>query len=905
MPELPKAYVAEEYEDAIAKTERLSGFYNPDQLPGSREKTFAVILPPPNATGTLHIGHAVMLAIQDVVVRFQRMRGKKSLWLPGTDHAAIATQVKVEKLLAQEEHKTRHDLGREAFLKRVDAFVEKSRATIRHQIEKMGCSIDWSREAFTLDEARNLAVRTCFKRMYDDRLIYRGHRVINWDPKGQTVISDDELVYEERQATLYTFHYGKDVPIPIATTRPETKVGDTAIAVHPKGRWKKYIGREYDVEFAGASLHLRVIGDEQIDETFGTGALGVTPAHSMVDAEMAQRHTLPMVQVIDEHAQMTDAAGELVRGMSVQDAREHIVAWLKENDLMLGEQEITQNVSTAERTGEVIEPLPKLQWFIDVNKEFAFSQSKHAPIRGLKNGKKVTLKRLLQHTVKSGQVGIIPDRFEATYFHWIDHLRDWCISRQLWYGHRIPVWYCVACGKGASEEAMKRCKEPIVSTENVTSCPHCGGAVKQDPDTLDTWFSAGLWTFSTLGWPDESALDLQTYHPTALLETGRDILFFWVARMILMSTYCLGEVPFRYAYLHGLVRDGQGRKMSKSLDNIIDPLDMIKAYGTDAVRLSLVIGSTPGNDLNLPKERIAGFRNFTNKLWNITRFVFMNVREVVRVDVSPKPVTAADRWILGRLAAVHASVTAKLEEPVFALSQAGEELRDFTWSDFADWYIEVAKGQLKDEHQMSSTEQILLYVSQTLLKLWHPFMPFVTQRLWQEVDEDGLLLVEAWPDALETKPDEAFSRVKDVVTMIRNLRATYRVPERTAVPVTLISAQCDFWKDMEPMIRTLVLVESLSVCDVAESGAQYAVASLGDTEVRVHLAGAIDVKAEIARLMSAWQDVEDYVKQQEKKLKNKAFVKAAPVEVVDGERRKLDEACAKRDAYRAQLDALT
>ena len=441
MLELPKAYVAEEYEDAIAKAERESRLYNPDQLPGNRDEPFTVILPPPNATGTLHIGHAVMLAIQDIVVRFQRMRGKKTLWLPGTDHAAIATQVKVEKILAKEEGKTRHDLGREAFLERVDAFVEESRATIRHQIEKMGCSVDWSREAFTLDNARNLAVRTCFKRMYDDGLIYRGYRVVNWDPKGQTVISDDEIVHMERRATLYTFQYGKDVPIPIATTRPETKVGDTAIAVHPKSKWKKYIGREYDVVFAGAKLHLRVIGDESIDNTFGTGALGVTPAHSVTDADMAVRHDLPMVQIIDESAHMMDAAGSLVAGMSVRDARASVVAWLKENNLLLGEEEIVQNVSTAERTGEVIEPLPKRQWFIDVNKPFVFRASKRAPMSGLKDGDTVTLKHLMQNAVKSGSVDIIPEQFNTTYFHWVDNLRDWCISRQLWYGHRIPAWF--------------------------------------------------------------------------------------------------------------------------------------------------------------------------------------------------------------------------------------------------------------------------------------------------------------------------------------------------------------------------------------------------------------------------------------------------------------------------------
>jgi valyl-tRNA synthetase len=558
-----KPYNHLEVEPKINDEWHESGYTNPDNLPPRHKEPYTIILPPPNVTGTLHMGHAAMLAIEDILIRYKRMKGYKTLWLPGTDHAAIATGAKVEKDLVKSEGKNRHDLGREEFVKRVVKFAAESHDTIVSQVRKMGASVDWSREAFTLDEKRSFAVRTAFKTMYDLGLIYRGNRIINWDPKGQTTISDDEIVYEERKGKIYTFKYSKDFPIAIATTRPETKVGDVAVAVHPDDtRYEQFIGKKYDVDFAGTKIHIQIVADDAVDPQYGTGAVGVTPAHSSIDAEISTRHSLPAIQVINEYAKMMSGTG-IVEGMKVAEAREKIVNWLKENNLLEKEEDTIQNVSTAERSGGIIEPLPKLQWFIAVNKKFT------------KNGKERTLKEMMIDAVESKKISILPDHFEKVYFTWINNLRDWCISRQIWYGHRIPVWY--------------RDGEMYIGAEEPK-----GEGWKQDEDTLDSWFSAGLWTFTTLGWPEET-VDLKTFHPTNVLETGYDILFFWVARMILMTGCLLDTIPFKTVYLHGLVRTASGAKMSKSKpETNINPLDMIEKYGADATRLSLIVGNGPG-----------------------------------------------------------------------------------------------------------------------------------------------------------------------------------------------------------------------------------------------------------------------------------------------------------------------
>ncbi|NTV44727.1 MAG: valine--tRNA ligase [Candidatus Yonathbacteria bacterium] len=729
-----KPYDPAATESAIYTAWCESGLFNPDVciaegLTSPDAPTFSIVLPPPNVTGVLHMGHAAMLAVEDILVRFERMRGKRTLWLPGTDHAAIATQSKVEKELVKTEKKNRHDLGREAFLERVHAFAHESHDNIVDQVEKMGASVDWSREAFTLDEAREKAVIEAFTRMYADGLIYRGYRVVNWDPKGQTTISDDEIVYEERDATVYTFRYAADFPIPIATTRPETKVGDTAVAVHPDDtRYAQYVGNEYDVTFCGVPLHIRVIADKEVDPAYGTGAVGVTPAHSMVDFGMKERHNLPMIQVINEYGKMSVDEPRL-SGKKTTDARMEVVAWLHEEGLLEKEETIKQNISTAERTGGIIEPLPKLQWFIDVNKAFPF---RGHGIDGIAHGEMVTLKKLMQSVVGNGQISIMPDRFEKTYFHWIDNLSDWCISRQIWYGHRIPVWY----------RAIDGSEEIHVGAEAPTE-----GTWEQDPDTLDTWFSSGLWTFSTLGWPEETD-DLRTYHPTTVLETGYDIIFFWVARMILMTTYLLGDVPFKYVYLHGIVRDAKGRKMSKSLGNALDPRELIATYGADATRMSVIVGAAAGNDINLGEDKVKAHKKFANKIWNASRFV---LTETADFDITSTPTLAPeDAERLNELNSLVTEVTADIE--AFRLYIAAEKLYHHFWHTFADIIIEEAKPRLTwtDTDDRRSAQYTLYTILVTELKLLHPFMPFITEKIWSlfphtSHNNSRFLMTESWP----------------------------------------------------------------------------------------------------------------------------------------------------------------
>ncbi|MBI5003564.1 valine--tRNA ligase [Candidatus Kaiserbacteria bacterium] len=729
------------------------GYANPDiciklGITAPDAPTYSIVLPPPNVTGTLHMGHASMLAIQDILIRYHRMRGYRTLWLPGTDHAAIATQSVVEKKVMKEEKLSRHDLGRDELLRRIQQFATESHDMIVGQIRAMGASVDWTREAFTLDAKRNHAVNTAFKRMYDAGLIYRGNRIVNWDPKGQTTISDDEIVYEERDAKMYTFRYSKDFPISISTTRPETKVGDTAVAVHPEDeRYQQYIGKEYTVVFCDVPLHIRIIADKSVEKDFGTGALGVTPAHSNIDWEIADRHDLPRPQVINEYAKMT-VPGPL-EGKKVTEAREMVVEWLHSQDLLEGEVLIKQNVSTAERTGGIVEPLPKLQWFVSVDKPFVIP---HSEIPGIPSGASTTLKALMHAAVGAGTEGtikIVPERFERVYNNWIDNLRPWCISRQIWYGHRIPVWYhepkCIP--KPGREEEVAQCEMVVVSgTEPI--CEHCDAKYFQDADTLDTWFSSGLWTFSTLGWPDDTA-DLRDYHPTSVLETGYDIIFFWVARMILMSAFHLGTIPFKNVYLHGLVRDAQGRKMSKSLGNILNPLEMIEKYGADATRLSLIVGASPGNDLKLSEDRVRGYKHFANKVWNVARFVL----ESADTYNDATPYVTEDAEIMREVHRLAEEVSQQIDS--YRIDLAADLVYHFIWHRFADEIIEQSKLIIKagaEEAAIASKQRMLREVLVTLLKLLHPFMPFVTETIWQNLPEkeSDLLMVAPWPSSSAT-----------------------------------------------------------------------------------------------------------------------------------------------------------
>lgn len=718
MPEeFKKPYNHLDHEKEVYKRWEESGFFNPDicvakNITDNKASVFSMVLPPPNVTGVLHMGSALMLVIEDILSRYARMKGQKTLWLPGTDSAAIATQAKVEKEIQKKENKNRYDLGREELLKRIDRFVEENKSVIIEQIKAMGSSLDWSRYAYTMDEKRNQAVLTAFVNMYEAGLIYRGNRIVNWDPKGQTVISDDEIEYEEREAFIYTFKYASDFPIPISTTRPETKVGDTAVAVHPEDkRYQKFIGKEYQVQFAGVKLKIKIVADKNVDKEFGTGALGVTPAHSHIDWEIAEKNNLNKIQIIDEKARMTEAAGPLLAGLKTTEARTKLVEWLRNNNLLIKEEKTTQNLSIAQRTGGVIEPLPKLQWFIDVNKPIAS--------RGGKN-----LKQLMREPVINGEIKILPERFEKIYFHWIDNLRDWCISRQIWFGHRIPIWYKnneIYCGLNEPQES----------------------GWEQDQDVLDTWFSSALWTFSTLGWPNKTN-DLKNFYPTTILETGYDILFFWVARMILMSQFHLGQVPFQTVYLHGLVRDEKGRKISKSLGNNIDPLDMITKYGADAVRMSLIVGTAPGNDSKISESKILAYKKFANKIWNASRFVLENMPEssktilelsrsqrVILDDLSDK-----DKKIISEFEDFKKDITIDMENYRFYM--AAEKIYHYFWHTFADIIIEHKK---KEEDK-----RILKILLEEQLKILHPFMPFITEKIWSLLSKsNGLLMVEKWP----------------------------------------------------------------------------------------------------------------------------------------------------------------
>ncbi|MCR4275012.1 MAG: valine--tRNA ligase [Candidatus Campbellbacteria bacterium] len=701
-----------------------SGYFNPDVcvqkgVTSADAPPFCIVLPPPNVTGTLHLGHALEDSLQDAMIRFARMRGKKTLWVPGTDHAAIATQTRVEKIL-EKEGVRRSDLGREKFLKRVNAFAQNSHDTIVSQVRATGASLDWSREAFTLDEKRSFAVRTTFKRMYDEGLIYQGKKIVNWDPKGQTVISDDEIEYVEEKTKLYYFKYG---PFEISTARPETKFGDKYVVMHPADtRYAGYThGQKIELEWINGPITATVVKDESIDMEFGTGVMTITPWHSMVDFDMAVRHGLDYEQIIDSHGRLLPIAQEFA-GMKITDAREKIVEKLQQKGLVTRvEENYVHNIATAQRSGGKIEPQIMKQWFVNVTKEFVLP---HSTIPSITSGATTTLKEIMRKGVLGGAIHVLPDRFEKIYFHWIDNLRDWCISRQIWYGHQIPVWY--------------RGDEIYVGIE----APQ-GNDWIQDEDTLDTWFSSALWPFSTLGWPQETS-DLQTFFPNTVMAPGYEILFFWVARMILMSGYLLGSVPFKTVYLHGMLRDAQGRKFSKSAGNGVDPLDIIKSYGADALRMSLVVGIGPGNDSNFTEDKVRAYKKFSNKIWNVTRFVLDNTEGVPKEQPELR---AEDIARLEELSALTKEVTEEYEQ--YQLYLAGEKLYHYVWHTLADVILEERKDILVgiDEKAKRSAQWTLMHILTTSLKLLHPLMPFVTEEIWSSLPhtETDMIMVAPWP----------------------------------------------------------------------------------------------------------------------------------------------------------------
>lgn len=860
--ELPKVYNPSENEDKIYQKWEESGYFNPDNLDLPKTaKSYTIVLPPPNVTDKLHVGHAVMVAVEDLLIRYHRLCGYRALWLPGTDHAAIATQNVVEKKLLKEQNKTRQDLGREKFLEAVGEFLKTTQTTILHQIRKMGASLDWSRLAFTLDDERQLAVRTMFKDMYDEGVIYRGERIVNWCPRCHSTLADDEVEHKEQIAKLYTFKYEAGFPISISTTRPETKLGDTAIAVNPKdGRYKKFIGQELKINFCGQELAIKIIADRNVDSTFGTGALGVTPAHSMIDAQMAVANNLPVIKVIDEDGKIQPGFGAY-SGLVANAAREAIVKELKNRNLLEKEEEITNNLSVCYRCGTPIEPLPSKQWFISVDKKLKRLSGK-------------SLKDKALEAAQKGAIKFIPERFNKRYNDWMENLHDWCISRQIWFGHRIPVWY--------------RCEEIYVGLEAPS-----GNGWTQDQDTLDTWFSSGMWTFSTLGWPtnyknQKKGGDLADFHPTQVLETGYEILTLWVSRMIMMSFFALGEIPFEYVYLHGIILDEKGKKMSKSKGNGIDPLDMIAKFGTDATRLSLLMGSTPGNDSRFSEDKVESKRNFVNKLWNISRFILSLADEkffTAATNKIPEASSLSDKWILSSLWSTMATTTNYLEN--FNFSLAAEELNEFTYNKLADWYLEIAKIE-------KNKEEILIYILKNLLILWHPFIPFVTESIWSSFNS-SLLMVEKWPKDISLKSNWAeysnleadFKLIQDVVVAIRNARSENKIePNRKLSAVIYghkLAALLESQKGLIAGLRT-----GLEEVKVSTQGEKIDKAIMIPVkEIEIYLLGAVDEAKEKERLVKEKSNLEGLIARQTQKLANADFISRAPEMIVKAEKDKL------------------
>ena len=868
--ELQKIYNPGEVEDKIYRKWEASALFNPDNLETASDRywkaeVFSMAMPPPNATGELHMGHALFLTLQDILARWSRMKGLKTLWLPGTDHAAIATQNVVERKIWETEKKSRHDLGREKLLKRIDEFVGKTRGSIQTAIRKMGASCDWSREKYTLSPELSLAVRTIFKKLYDDKLIYRGERIVNWCPGCGTTLANDEVEYRPVAGQLYSIRYPfskQKGGLIIATTRPETMLADTAVAVNPKdSRYQQYIGKS--VMLPLLNRELPVIADERVDRNFGTGVLKITPGHDPLDFEIGQKHKLPIINMftvsgkIDEQ-ESADHGFEDYANLTADEARGKIIAELKTSGHLDKIENLTHNVGYCYRSGDIVEPMVSKQWFVNVNQKIP--------------GRKFSLKEIAANAVKIGAIKIVPERFEKTYLQWIENLQDWCISRQIWFGHRIPVWYCETCG------------EIMVEVDAPAKCRSCENtALTQDPDTLDTWFSSSLWTFSTLGWPAATE-DLKKFHPTTILETGYDILFFWVARMVLMTGYAINDVPFRTVYLHGLVRDPQGKKMSKSKGNAMSPLTVIQKHGADALRLSLCIGMGPGNDLRIDETKIQSFRNFTNKLWNISRYILTTIEG--KANSTSQAKTLSDEWILSRLEETVSEVDEKLKKLDFG--GAGEELLKFTWNDFADWYLEISKIEGEKNNILSS-------LLQTTLKLWHPFIPFVTERIWSEFSNDYLMIQEYpksevgshlpdWPSATRRRAGRSevgkkFKALQDLITALRNMRAEYRQDSKGT-----FSSYLELPKNLQWIKKQTIIIDKLARVklnfEAMDKTKKMPYALWEGTKVYLIIPD-FDPKKEKVLAEKTLKETTDLIKRFQTQLSKKEFLKKAPPEVVE------------------------
>lgn len=859
MNQLDKTYDPQTVEPAINASWLESDAFRPAKV---ADEAYCIVIPPPNVTGSLHMGHAFTFSIQDLLIRWQRMQGKSVLWQPGTDHAGIATQMVVERLL-DSEGKHRRDMGREAFLERVWQWKEQSGGTIVGQLKRMGASCDWSRERFTLDEGLSSAVRDVFVQLYDEGLIYRGKRLVNWDPVLETAVSDLEVEHEEEHGHFWHIRYPlADNPeqyIIVATTRPETMLGDAAVAVHPDDeRFAEFIGKQLTLPLTGRTIP--IIADSYVDPEFGTGCVKITPAHDFNDYEVGQRHDLPLMNIFTSQAHIIDdeSIPEQYRNLDRYEAREHIVADLDAAGLLYKTEEHVHKIGRGDRSHAVIEPYLTDQWYVDI-KSMAGPAIK---------------------AVEDGDIRFVPNHWEKTYFEWMRNIQDWCISRQLWWGHRIPAWYC------------NDCTHITVSKGDPKQCGGCGGShIRQDEDVLDTWFSSGLWPFSTLGWPEKTA-ELQRFYPTQVLVTGFDIIFFWVARMIMMGIKFTGEVPFKDIYIHALIRDAQGQKMSKSKGNVIDPLEIIDAYGADALRFTLTHMATPGRDIKLDIKRIESNRNFMNKIWNAARFVFMN-REDAAPDADYPATLEINRWIISELNSCIQQVDQDFS--TYRFNEAASALYAFIWGHYCDWYVEAAKVALygDDEVAKAETRVVMLTVLDTWLRLLHPICPFITETLFRQLHGDDAMLVTAsWPKVIACEAASTqISILMDLVSSIRSLRGEMNVAPGKKITV-LIAANDDvrhYLESQQPILMSLARIESLQWLDADAQVEDAAVAPLNACTAWLPLSGLVNVTEELVRIEKNLIKLQKIREKFEAKLGNERFLKNAPEEVVQKVQAELQE----------------
>ena len=871
--ELAKTYDPQEVEDRIYDFWLNGGYFHATVDP--EKKPYTIVIPPPNITGQLHMGHAMDETLQDILIRWRRMQGYSALWLPGTDHASIATEAKIVEAMRQE-GLTKEDLGREKFLERAWAWKEKYGGRIVEQLKKLGSSCDWERERFTMDEGCNKAVREVFVRLYNKGLIYRGERIINWCPHCKTSISDAEVEFAEKDGNFWHIRYPfKDGSgyLELATTRPETMLGDTAVAVHPDDpRYKDIVGKTLILPLVGREIP--VIADTYVEQDFGTGVVKITPAHDPNDFEVGLRHNLEIINVMNDDGSINENGGKFA-GMPGLEARKQFVKELEEQGFLVRIEPIKHNVGSCYRCHTVVEPRVSKQWFVKME----------------------PLAKPAIECVRDGRVRFIPERMEKIYFNWMENIKDWCISRQLWWGHRIPAWYCEDCG------------ETIVAMDAPHTCPKCGSEkLHQDEDTLDTWFSSALWPFSTLGWPDQTE-DLKYFYPTDTLVTGYDIIFFWVARMIFSGMEHMGEPPFKTVFIHGLIRDAQGRKMSKSLGNGIDPLEVIAQYGADALRFTLVTGNSPGNDLRFSQEKVEASRNFANKIWNASRFILMNIDGQDVPNQLPEKLALEDKWIVNQFNQVVKEVTDNLEH--FEIGIAVQKLYDFLWDELCDWYIEIAKIRLQssDEEAAQTARQVLVWVMTGTLQLLHPFMPYITEEIWQSLPHEGeSIMVSKWPVYEEAhcfqQAASDMQSIMDVIRAVRNRRSEMNVPPSRKTHLYIATAAEKVFQEGAPIIERLAFANGVEIGPAFEIEGAVNIVTSG-AKAYIPMDELVDKKAELARLTKELESAQKQYATTQQKLSNEKFLSKAPENVVEGVRQNAAKLKEHIALIQSSIDALS